>query len=444
MHSWFFIRHLGDGLLRYNPDNQLKPALAESYTIADDQMSVEFKLREAYWNDGTPITANDFLETWKRGLRNKPLGNIIHEFMIVKNVGSIRSGDSSLDDLGVRVIDDRTLFVELDYPIGDLLDVFASPSLYPLPKKQRLLYDCTIEGGAFRYNEKTKSLVLNEQYWDKSVKIKSIKLASIEEQQAMLEEFNKNNIDYCGKPFTDINPDVINTYSKESLRSFETNVLLMLCINNNVLKKDSNVYHRMSRMIDRDKIKNLVMLDSRPIEVIKTINTSPIQEDLSESTNDIHEFTILYPSTINNRRIAQLIQNDLKNHYDIKLKGVDWRYFLNSLETLRFTIARLEWAPETLSNIGHYFSYSDKDEFGNFARWQSNEYTDFFQQYLKTRDPSLLTKMDQLLYEHPPHIPLMFVTYHNLVNPKLRNIVTNPMGFVDFRFAYLVDSDNNV
>ena len=67
----------------------------------------------------------------------------------------------------------------------------------------------------------------------------------------------------------------------------------------------------------------------------------------------------------------------------------------------------------------------------------------FFQQYLKTRDPDLIIKMDQLLHENPPHVPLMFVTYHNLVNPKLRNIVTSPMGFVDFRFAYLLDSDTN-
>ena len=215
LHSWFFIRHLGEGLLRYNPDNQLKPALAKSYTVSDDQLSVEFKLRDAQWNDGTPITANDFLETWKRGLRNKPLGSVIHEFMIVKNVGLIRSGDLSPDDLGVTVVDDRTLLVEFDYPIGDLLDVFASPSLYPLPEKQRLVYDCTVEGGAYRYEEETKSLVFNEKYWDKNVAIKSIKLTSIEEQQPMLEEFNKNNIDYCGKPFTDINPDVVNTYNKK-------------------------------------------------------------------------------------------------------------------------------------------------------------------------------------------------------------------------------------
>ena len=95
----------------------------------------------------------------------------------------------------------------------------------------------------------------------------------------------------------------------------------MLCVNNNVLKKDANVYHRMSQLIDRNKIKNLVLLDSRPTKAINVAIHEPSENQTNQVLDDIHEFTLLYPSSTNNRRIAQLIQNDLRNQFEVKLKG---------------------------------------------------------------------------------------------------------------------------
>src|SRR5262245_54130528 len=41
------------------------PALAESWTMAADQRSARFRLREAAWSDGTPITAEDVRFSWE-------------------------------------------------------------------------------------------------------------------------------------------------------------------------------------------------------------------------------------------------------------------------------------------------------------------------------------------------------------------------------------------
>jgi peptide/nickel transport system substrate-binding protein len=56
---------LFDGLTRYNPDGQLVPALAESWTFAEDGRSVAFSLRpDVTWHDGQPFTAADVAFTY--------------------------------------------------------------------------------------------------------------------------------------------------------------------------------------------------------------------------------------------------------------------------------------------------------------------------------------------------------------------------------------------
>ena len=54
-----------DGLTRYDASGVLVPALAESWTVSEDGLSVQFTLRDdAFWQDGEPVTAVDVLYTF--------------------------------------------------------------------------------------------------------------------------------------------------------------------------------------------------------------------------------------------------------------------------------------------------------------------------------------------------------------------------------------------
>jgi peptide/nickel transport system substrate-binding protein len=54
-----------DGLTRYGVDGRLQPALAQSWQVAEDNLSVHFSLREdATWHDGQPVTTNDVAFTY--------------------------------------------------------------------------------------------------------------------------------------------------------------------------------------------------------------------------------------------------------------------------------------------------------------------------------------------------------------------------------------------
>ncbi len=52
------------GLFKYDEGGAIVPDLAESYTVSDDGLSYDIKLKpNVFWHDGTPITANDILYT---------------------------------------------------------------------------------------------------------------------------------------------------------------------------------------------------------------------------------------------------------------------------------------------------------------------------------------------------------------------------------------------
>lgn len=62
---------LFDGLLQVGADGQLQPALAETWTVAEDGRTLQFSLRQdVRWHDGEPFTAVDVLFTY--GLMQQP------------------------------------------------------------------------------------------------------------------------------------------------------------------------------------------------------------------------------------------------------------------------------------------------------------------------------------------------------------------------------------
>ena len=63
------IMALFDGLTEYDPKTaQPMPALADSWEADADNSSFTFRLRDARWSDGEPITAEDFVYSIRRGL----------------------------------------------------------------------------------------------------------------------------------------------------------------------------------------------------------------------------------------------------------------------------------------------------------------------------------------------------------------------------------------
>ncbi|MHA3977752.1 ABC transporter substrate-binding protein [Halovulum sp. GXIMD14794] len=105
------LNHVYEGLVRYNKDLKIEPALAESWEILDDQVTWRFKLREGVtFHNGNPFTAADVVAS---------LARVSHETSPLK--GNLPAYVSS------AVVDDLTVDITLNgtYPLllNDLTNI---------------------------------------------------------------------------------------------------------------------------------------------------------------------------------------------------------------------------------------------------------------------------------------------------------------------------------
>ncbi|MED1801365.1 ABC transporter substrate-binding protein [Brevibacillus porteri] len=100
---------LGGALLILDPFTfELKPHLAESYTISDNGKTMTFKIRPGVkFHDGTPLTAEVFKQSYERALEPKTASPVTGP-----DVSSIKS---------ISAPDDSTLIFHLDEPSASLL-----------------------------------------------------------------------------------------------------------------------------------------------------------------------------------------------------------------------------------------------------------------------------------------------------------------------------------
>jgi peptide/nickel transport system substrate-binding protein len=108
---WVFS-NIYDVLVRVDRSGtELEPGLAESWTVSDDGLTYTFKIRDAKFSDGAPVTAGDAAFTLLR-IRD-------HE-------GSLWRDSYSVIDTA-EAPDDRTLVVKLKTPSAPFLSTLAMP-----------------------------------------------------------------------------------------------------------------------------------------------------------------------------------------------------------------------------------------------------------------------------------------------------------------------------
>ena len=88
----------------------------------------------ALWSDGHPITAHDFVYSWRRVVDPATAAPYAYTLNAVQNAQSIQSGKLSPDRLGVRASDDFTLRIDMQGPVPNLLQLLCIPALAAVPR----------------------------------------------------------------------------------------------------------------------------------------------------------------------------------------------------------------------------------------------------------------------------------------------------------------------
>ncbi len=102
------------GLVRFDATGQIEPGLAERWIVIDDGRSYIFRLRDAVWPDGEPVTAEQVVRVLRRAAASGS-DNALAPFLAVIE---------EIVEMTPQVIE-----VRLKRPRPDLLKLFAQPEL---------------------------------------------------------------------------------------------------------------------------------------------------------------------------------------------------------------------------------------------------------------------------------------------------------------------------
>jgi ABC-type transport system substrate-binding protein len=122
-------------LLRRAENQNLVPALAESYKAGPNAEYFDFVLREgAKWSDGVPITPEDWVFTF-RHLSSPRLDNPWTWFFYdIKGVKAHKEGKGRPEDIGVVKVDDRTIRIYGEGPAPHIPALLAYQAAVPAPR----------------------------------------------------------------------------------------------------------------------------------------------------------------------------------------------------------------------------------------------------------------------------------------------------------------------
>lgn len=131
----FIIRALSEGLVAPAPNNAPpQPAAAERWELSPDLCTYTFHLRrDARWSNGEPVTAADFVASYRRVLTPATAAPKAPLFFMVKNARAFYTGAlENFDTVGFQAPDPHTLVVTLEQPFPNFLAYAASGPWIPV------------------------------------------------------------------------------------------------------------------------------------------------------------------------------------------------------------------------------------------------------------------------------------------------------------------------
>ncbi len=175
-----------EGLTRFGPDGSVLPALAESWVIAPDGLSWEFKLREGVtFHDGTPFTAEDVAFSIERAMADDSTNA---QKQLFEGINS------------VNVLDDYAVEIGLDAPKGSLLFNLAwGDAVMVSPASAESNASNPVGTGPFKFSEWVQGdhveLVRNPDYWGEAPKLESVEFRFISDPTAAFAAMMAGDVD---------------------------------------------------------------------------------------------------------------------------------------------------------------------------------------------------------------------------------------------------------
>lgn len=196
-----------EGLVAMDAHGDAIPGQAESWTISPDGLTYTFSLRENIkWSSGDPVVAADFLAGFQWLLDPANAFEFAYLQFPIRNAAAVAGGSLEMEELGVRVRDERTLEITLEQPAPYFLQVLTHSTAYPIPSalkaergRKGLVPEDLICNGPYtitsRDGELTRAVRAESYYAQGDVAIDAVNYFTIDDVPKGLERFKAGEID---------------------------------------------------------------------------------------------------------------------------------------------------------------------------------------------------------------------------------------------------------
>ena len=245
---------------------------AKSYTKSADGLTYTFKLRDAKWSDGKAVTAQQYVDSFRRLLKKENAFSQATNAYFIKGAEAYNTGKGSAEDVGVKAINKNTLQIQLAYAYPSLLSDLSSVMYYPVRldkinqvgnKKWKTDVKDQVFNGPFKLTAWKKNdkitLKKNPSYWNaKKVKLQKVTYTTTDKPSTVLSLMQSGQLDALsasGKQIADFNKLAkSNKLVSRTQNGPGTTVLIMNQHNGGTqgLFKNTKVREAFSLSINRD------------------------------------------------------------------------------------------------------------------------------------------------------------------------------------------------
>ena len=122
------------GLMTDGPSGEAVPGTAQSYSVSQDGLTYTFKLRDHTWSDGTPVTAHDYVYSFRRIANPKTAAQYVSILYPMKNMQEAAAGRAPPETVGARAIDDRTLELTFRFQVPYIQELLTHYTTFAVPR----------------------------------------------------------------------------------------------------------------------------------------------------------------------------------------------------------------------------------------------------------------------------------------------------------------------
>ena len=474
------LLHAYECLLIVGEDGTLQPGQAESYEVSEDGLTWTFHLRDGLkWSDGSDLTANDFVYSWKR-VCNPEVAAPYAETVL----GMVKGYDEAL---GVSAPDDSTLVVELANPCSYFGSLAAFATLSPVQEATieangeawATAPETYVSNGPFYMTEWVPGSHItfskNPYYWNAdAIKLDRLKFVLMEDSNAAYSAYQTGEVLMIKDVPTEEIPSLTGTDD-----FYVDPIIGTYYISLNIQKApfdDVNVRKALSLAIDREYVASTLMqgtytaagnfmgpgwMDTDGTEFMSNANGGKPYIDTTNFEANLEEAKQLladagYPDgegfptisyTTNDAGYHKVVAEYLQQAWaelgiDLQVNIVEWSSFTPMRRSGDFEVARNGWVGDYSdpSNMLELFCTTNGNNDGKFSNADFDAAIDTSRSTLDAAERSTaLHTAEDILMDQAGCIPLAYYNDFWLQSSKITGAWHSAYGYWYFMYADITE-----